>query len=386
MGYVIGVFVFLIVLVISVGLHEAGHMVVARKFKLSVPKFAVGFGPRLFSFTRNKTEYSIRAIPLGGFVEMIDSSAKIENVKNEKGVTDEEKLEFEKILLSQVHPVKRFIVFVAGPAVNIVLATFILVGVLWAVPMLEANTTIDEINTCKGNEQSCSASEAGLKPNDQITAVNNTPVSDFEEMSTEIAKADENNDKIIFDVNRDGKELSQIQVPLHEGKIGANFESRRVDRTFPQAFAEYGGMLNEQLRAIATLPSRVEGTLQVYFGKDRSPEALSSVVTVGRVYGHVGISDDSNLEKVQQWAYYAGALNIALGFINLLPLLPFDGGRILVAFIDLVKMGLAKLRKNKYSPLSIEMVKSMTLTMQVPVVIIGFLIVLAEIVFPYPLG
>ena len=63
---ILGVLISLLVIAISVGLHEAGHMVVAKFFKLKVPDFFVGFGPKLFSFSTKATRYGVRAIPLGG--------------------------------------------------------------------------------------------------------------------------------------------------------------------------------------------------------------------------------------------------------------------------------------------------------------------------------
>lgn len=68
--YIVGIVLFLIGISISIGLHELGHLVPAKKFGVKVTHYMVGFGPTVFSFRRGETEYGIKALPLGGFIAM----------------------------------------------------------------------------------------------------------------------------------------------------------------------------------------------------------------------------------------------------------------------------------------------------------------------------
>ena len=77
MAYAIGVLVLVLGVLLSVGLHEVGHMVPAKKFGVRVSQYMVGFGPTLWSRTRGETEYGVKAIPLGGYVRLIGMYAPL---------------------------------------------------------------------------------------------------------------------------------------------------------------------------------------------------------------------------------------------------------------------------------------------------------------------
>ena len=77
MAYAIGVLVLVLGVLLSVGLHEVGHMVPAKKFGVRVSQYMVGFGPTLWSRTRGETEYGFKAIPLGGYVRLIGMYAPL---------------------------------------------------------------------------------------------------------------------------------------------------------------------------------------------------------------------------------------------------------------------------------------------------------------------
>src|SRR5699024_12856447 len=73
----LGVLIFLTIVAVSIGLHEAGHMIVARKLGLKVPRFFIGFGPTLFSKKFKNAEYGIKALPIGGFVEIRSEERRV---------------------------------------------------------------------------------------------------------------------------------------------------------------------------------------------------------------------------------------------------------------------------------------------------------------------
>lgn len=82
MAYVIGVLVLVVGILVSIALHEVGHMVPAKRFGVRVSQYMVGFGPTLWSRTRGETEYGVKAVPLGGYVRLIGMYPTPEAVGN----------------------------------------------------------------------------------------------------------------------------------------------------------------------------------------------------------------------------------------------------------------------------------------------------------------
>ena len=122
---IVGIVVFALGILISVCLHEAGHMGTAKAFGMKVTRYFVGFGPTLWSFRRGETEYGVKAIPLGGFVKIVGMTPQDDDVAPE----DEKRAMWR-------YPVwKRTIVMAAGSAAHFVLGIVILWGVFAFVPL-----------------------------------------------------------------------------------------------------------------------------------------------------------------------------------------------------------------------------------------------------------
>ncbi|HSY62863.1 MAG TPA: RIP metalloprotease RseP [Cytophaga sp.] len=158
---------------ILVGVHELGHMLTAKFFGMRVEKFSIGFPPKLFGFKIGETEYSIGAIPLGGFVKitgMVDESMDTEALK-----APPQPWEFRSKPAWQ-----RLIVMLGGVIVNVLVAFAINIGLLWVVG--EEDVRIDELNKY-GIVAQPIAQEIGLKTGDKIKAVNGKEISVFSEIS-----------------------------------------------------------------------------------------------------------------------------------------------------------------------------------------------------------
>src|SRR5882724_5542081 len=119
MAYLTGLVLFALAIVISVCLHEAGHMVTAKMFGMKVTRYFVGFGPTLWSFRRGETEYGVKAIPAGGFVKIVGMTPQDDDV--EPG--DEPRAMWR-------YPVwKRTVVMSAGSVTHFGLAAVIIFGI-----------------------------------------------------------------------------------------------------------------------------------------------------------------------------------------------------------------------------------------------------------------
>src|SRR5437899_12954379 len=119
MSYTLGVLFFVLALLLSVMLHEAGHFLTARGFGMKASRFFVGFGPTLWSTRRGETEYGVKAIPAGGFVKIIGMTP-LEDV--EPG--DEDRVFYKQ------PPGRRVVVLAAGSVTHLLIAFFLLFGVI----------------------------------------------------------------------------------------------------------------------------------------------------------------------------------------------------------------------------------------------------------------
>jgi regulator of sigma E protease len=154
---------------ILVGVHELGHMIAAKKFGMRVEKFSIGFPPKIFGIKRGETEYSIGAIPLGGFVKisgMVDESLDTKALDKEP-----EPYEF------RAKPAwQRLIVMLGGIIVNVVVGILIYIAVTWYYG--ETYISSSEVNK-RGIVAYDLAKKIGLQTGDKIIAINGKPYEDF---------------------------------------------------------------------------------------------------------------------------------------------------------------------------------------------------------------
>lgn len=359
--YIVGVAIFILLLAISVGLHEAGHMIAARKLGVKVPRFFIGFGKTLWSKKIAEAEYGVKAIPLGGFVEIVDDS-----------VPEGRK---ERELLSYVAPWRRYIIYAAGPLVNIFLGFIILFGLFATTPTYTPGTTISGVQSCDtGN---CHALEAGVQAGDKIIEVNGGKINEFADLDKYLTQ-----DNTIT-VLRDGQEVVLQVEGNEENKIGVLMGAEKKERTLVEAVQEIGNLLVMNIEAIGRIPEHVPNLVKTVAGtEERASDTIGSVITVGNVYGNVASSDSGVKDKFVQLLGYAGMFNLGLGLINLLPILPLDGGRMLITFFDQVKWWIARVRRKDYAPFNLQLVESMMWV--TGAIVFGFmaLLLLTDVVAP----
>lgn len=373
--WVFGIIFFIILILVSVGAHEAGHMMMARKLNLSVPRFFVGFGPTLWSRkSKAGNEYGIKAIPLGGFVEIHDPD-----------LTD--KKDPDRSLLTKVHPAKRISVFAAGPIVNIVIGFAILFLVFIATPIMNVGTSIKSIDTCTENVN-CGAYSSNLLPGDNIVAINGNLIDNNEELiSTELNKIP-NGETGLFTVDRNG-ELLEYPVLINNHKMGIRLNTNEESRTAGMVANDIFTMTKTSLTGLLELPSKIPGVVKSIAGiEERAEDSPASIVAVADTYGKITASNDFTAkDKFIRIMFYAGVINLSLGFINLfIPMLPLDGGRIFIAIIDWLKMGWSKVFHKKYVPLHYKWVEAMTYA--TGLLLIGAMgaLIVADFIAPIPIA
>lgn len=368
-AYTLGVVLFLLVIMISVALHEWGHMQAGKSLGMDVPVYAVGFGPTLWKRQWRGTVYHIKALPLGGFVQITPGRAS--TTKSRESTTEGK--EAEDALLSTVPPWKRIIVFAAGPIMNLIIGFGILAVLAFNVPMAVGTNTITEV------KESSPAYHAGVLPGDTIKSINGTQVDSLDGIKSELLK---DSGATEITVTRDGSE-KQLTVNVEDHKIGATFSTTQQDRNLGESASFAGEMVHNNLQALTTFPQKAWNTVSILMGHERNEDSLSSVITMGRAYGNVATDQSiSDTNKAVMFWYYSGILNLAIFTFNIIPLVPLDGGRIVVALIDMVRGAWARLTKWVYKPVGIKPVFWYSTVGTVIVLGIGFTALAADIVSP----
>lgn len=427
--YLAGILFMLIGLGLSIGLHEVGHLVPAKLFGVRVGQYMIGFGPRLWSRRIGETEYGFKLLPLGGFISMSGmypaskSSGPASGVfrsliQDARSANDETIAEGAEDRVFYRLPVwKRVVVMLGGPAMNLVLATVIFTVLLSGIGLQQGTTTIASVTecvvpagstatACTPDDPASPAAEAGIKPGDVIVSVDGQPVSTFAEATTIVQAAP--GETLDMVVRRDGAEKSLRLTPIAAERTITDASGQPVlDDAGKPVVKEVGyvgmgaqmGYVQQPLTAgpemaadstarvasmIVTLPVRLwDVGVSLVTGGERDPNGPLSVVGVGRLAGEVAATDAPILNRFAFLLGLLGSLNIALFVFNLIPLLPLDGGHIVVALWDGIKRAWAKLFRRP-PPAPVDATKLVPLTVVVAVLLIamGALLLVADLFNP----
>ncbi|MBT2494436.1 site-2 protease family protein [Microbacterium sp. ISL-59] len=430
--YLGGILFMLIGLGLSIGLHEVGHLVPAKLFGVRVGQYMIGFGPRLWSKRIGETEYGFKMLPLGGFISMSGmyppskSSGPASGlfrslIQDARSANDETIADGAEDRVFYRLPVwKRVIVMLGGPVMNLLLATVIFTILLSGIGLQQGTTTISAVSECvvpsASTATECSpddpespAAEAGVQPGDVILSVDGQPVSTFAD-ATAIIQASPG-EVLDVVVRRDGSDESLSLTPIAAERTITDASGRPLqDENGDPVVKEVGyagmysqmGYIQQPLSAgpemavdsagrvatmILNLPARLwDIGASVFAGADRDPNGPLSVVGVGRLAGEVASVDAPVLDRWAGLLSLMGMLNIALFVFNLIPLLPLDGGHIVVALWDGIRRIWAKIfRRPPPAPVDATSLVPLTVVVSVVLIAMGALLLIADIVKPVSL-
>jgi regulator of sigma E protease len=306
-------------------LHEAGHFFAAKATGMRVERFFLFFGPTIWSFKRGETEYGVKSIPLGGYV-------KITGMNPEEDVPPE--VAHRSYYRQDVW--KRIVVVAAGPAVNIVLAFLILFGVYWANGREEVQQSVGEVR--KGTPAA-----KVLQPGDEIVAVDGKRYAGLgtEERLTKFGET-------VAEHRCEGKQIdgcvaeTPVQLEVRRnGQLETITVYPRYDEEAKRALVGFSyGSVNHPVGAGEAASEAADAIGEVASGTVHVFTHLFEKEQREQVSGVVGISDVGHqvVEKSLERALLLLAfVSLSLGLVNLLPILPLDGGHIFWSLVEKVR-------------------------------------------------
>jgi regulator of sigma E protease len=318
----------IIVLGIMIFFHELGHFLAAKSFNVKVLKFALGFGPKIASRVYGETEYSLRYIPLGGFVKMLGEDDFTEDAPP---VDEKDTIR----AFNNQHPLKRIAIVAAGPVFNLLLAflLFFCLYFIFGAPQLTPDPVFTpEIGLV--NEGS-PAEKAGLIKGDIIKRVDNKEITDW----ADIRKIIENRAGIPVNITvAKGSDLLSFTVIPEESVI--KNEAGDDVKAVLIGVINAGKVVYTELsiiealkRAISITYSAIKETCLVVvklFQGEVSFKTVGGPIMIGQMAGIV-------VQKGLDYALeFMAIISISLGILNLFPIPILDGGVILFLLIELV--------------------------------------------------
>ncbi|MGB9375883.1 MAG: site-2 protease family protein [Mycobacteriales bacterium] len=410
--YALGVLLFAVAIAGSIMLHEAGHMVSAKRFGMKVTQYFLGFGPTLWSFRRGETEYGVKAIPAGGFVKIIGMTPL-----EDEGDTNEPRAFWRA-------PVwKRTIVLSAGSITHFALGFVLLyVCALFAgLPVNPSNeparieavapcvvvsyetTSSGGLRNCRPTDPAGPANVAGLHPGDQIVAVGGRSTPTQSEMLKAIRSSPAGPTPVTYirDGKRDTVNVSLVSVsrpPLDPNSsaskreqvsaIGVLLALPPPTRTYGpvdslgQSANFTGQFFKGTFTAIAAFPEKIPMLVEALRpGSQRDPNGPISVVGASRLGGEALATKTPG--GATTFLLILAGLNFFIGVFNLFPLLPLDGGHIAVIWYERVRSWIAA-RFGRPDPGRVDYTKLLPVTYVVIVIFggISLLTIAADIVNP----
>ncbi len=376
---ILGILAFAIALLLSVMVHEFGHYITAKRFDMKVTEFFLGFGKRIWSFTRGETEFGIKAIPAGGY-------CRIEGMtpRDEMPVGEESRAFF------GATTTRKLIVLGAGSFAHFVIGFILIFSIFFGVGV---NALLSDVTQVAPQS---AAAAAGFQPGDKITAINGKVVTNWFTDAKVIAASQ--GKELTFTVLRNGNELSLKASPTYlksekrymlgvVTKVGIK---REGFLTSVQESARATGVLTrESVKSLIALPTKVPQLIRQTFGHEkRDPNGLVGVVGAARVSGDAISSNKlNNTERLGTFLLLIASLNIFVGLFNLLPLLPLDGGHMAVAIADEIRALFARLRrKPRPAGIDVNVLTPITATVFAVLAVLTAILLIADIFNPVSLN
>lgn len=308
----------IILLGVLIFVHELGHFSVAKFFGVGVLKFSLGFGPRLIGKKIGETEYVLSAIPLGGYVKMLGES------EDEEDLSPEDK----KRSFQGQTALRKIAIVAAGPLTNFIFA-IIAFALVYAAGVPVPTSRIGDM------QKDGAAFEAGMRSGDAIVAINDTEISRWSELVSEISES--NGEVLTIVVERKGKEFDLSVVPkLVKAKniFGEKIDTYRIgigisDETVMESQGPLGALYSGVEQTWGWTKLTCLGIVKIIQGVV-SPKELGGPILIAQMAG-------SQARKgILPFIFLMAVLSVNLGVLNFLPIPVLDGGHLCFFLIEAV--------------------------------------------------
>jgi membrane-associated protease RseP (regulator of RpoE activity) len=423
--YIGGAVAFFALVMASIALHEVGHLVPGKLFNVKTTEYFVGFGRTLWSRRRGETEFGVKAVPVGGYVRLVGMfppakdrpdqvraystgpfRALADNARAAEWSTikpeDNGRLFYQKPFW------QKLIIMASGPAMNILLAFVILLGVAATYGVYRSQLTISKVQECivvaNAPDKTCAgkpptpAAESGVQPGDKIVAFNGTAVSSWDDVSR-LIRANLDHQAVVT-VERKGERVDLKPVNTVITGVPDRYNpSKRVPAGFfgvePEVVRERGGpiavvgdmwqMTKQTVIALAYFPAKVFYTAyNLVTGQPRDIYGPMSIVGASRAAGEIASTNQIDAAaKLASLFTVLGAVNLFVALFNFVPLLPLDGGHVAAAFYEAVRRAIARLF-GRPDPGHVDTAKLLPVAYVVggAILISGVILILADLIDP----
>ncbi|MCU0301471.1 MAG: site-2 protease family protein [Candidatus Nanopelagicales bacterium] len=443
--YLLGVLAAVVGVALSIGLHEVGHLVPAKRFGVKVTQYMVGFGPTLWSRRGRETEYGVKAIPLGGYVRMIGmypppdgapagavgrgTTGRFELLSQEARAAAWEEVGpgDEHRVFYRLSVPKKVTIMLGGPVMNLVIAAFAFTMLLVGIGVPTPTTSIATVYPClpptmasqaaaqaalaepaRADDEVCPAdapaspaAQAGLVAGERIVAVDGRPVSEWSQL-TDVTRNRPGATVLLGIEATDGTTrevdvtlatawrpvLDEDGLPTDEvvsgGYLGVSPLAEYVAQPISAVPATMWGIAIRSGQALLTLPVRVaELAGDLVAGEERDPRSPVSVVGVGRLSGEVTAAEEPVKAKAATLLSLLAGLNLFLFLFNLVPLLPLDGGHVAGALWEGLRRRVAAIR-GRPDPGPVDVSRALPLAYAVGITLIALssVVILADVINP----
>lgn len=407
---VLGIVLIVVILIASIALHEAGHLLTAKHYGMRVTQYFVGFGPKIFSFRRGETEYGLKAVLAGGYCKIVGMSpleaadgnrpGDVRAVSAAVAALPTHTQPDERRLFYTYPARQRTVVLAAGSITHFVLAIVLTVVALAVAGDLTGNGSptlaVDTVTACAqpADNGSCPAGApqspalaAGFRAGDRVVAVDGVRLNRWQDFVDRVQPAA--GTPLRVTVARGGTEQTLTVTPASVvrkdangrlqpavGVIGIAPQLRSVHYSLFGAVAHTPAVIGQYVvgtvKGLGRIPAAVPHLIE---GKPRTVNDPAGVVDIARIGGDIGRSDQSLGTKAGALLVTGASINFFVGVFNLLPLLPLDGGHIAIVGFENVRAWFAR-RLGRRDPGRVDLLKVLPVAYVVIAAFVGLSLLL----------